>query len=141
MRGRILRNEYIKETGYTIVEKATQYGSFIGEAQVHPHDKDIATAWDGYNFAEMKCDIAAAKEKAKWMRQRAIGAEHALKTLDYMGTNDPETLDNLARQVYAMHKEADKYKEIYEEMRDSYPAYTQVILDRRRQLREKVQNN
>ena len=78
------------------------------------------------------------KEKAKCMRQRAIGIENALKALDNAGVNDPRTLDNLERQVWAAYREADKYKEIYEEMRDSYQAYTQVILDCRRQLRDKV---
>lgn len=141
MRGRIIYNEYTEETGYTIVEKATQYGAFMGEAQVHPSDRDIANAWDGYNFAEMKCDIQAAKEKAKWMRQRAIGAENAWKTLIHMGNNDEKTLINLAHQVESMHKEADRYKEIYEEMRDAYPAYTQIMLDHRRQLRNRVKEN
>ena len=42
MRGKIIHHEYNKETGYTKLVKATQYGSFIGEAKVHPDDQDIA---------------------------------------------------------------------------------------------------
>lgn len=91
----------------------------------------------------MKCDIVAAKEKAKYMRQRAIGAENALKSLDNINFStenllDPYTLDMLEAQVHAAYKEADRCKEIYEEMRDSYKAYTQYTLRRRKYLREKV---
>ena len=143
MRGKIIHHEYDEKTGYTKVIKATSYGSFVGEVKVHPDDQEMANVWDGANFAEMKCNIAALKEKAKWMRQRAIGAENALKTLDNInintcGTLDAYTLDMLAAQVEAAYREADKYKEIYEEMRDSYKAYTQYALRRRKYLREKV---
>lgn len=88
----------------------------------------------------MKCDIQAAQEKAKWLRQRAIGAEIALKNLRQTGKNDPYTLDNLEKQVWALYKEANKYREIFEEMRDSYKAYTEVKLKRRRELRNKINN-
>lgn len=139
MKGKILESDYIEEIGWSSVQKATPYGTFYESVHVHPEDEDIANAWDGMRFAELKCDIEAAKEKAKWMRQRAIGVRIALQNLDNAGTNDSHTLDNLERQVWAFEREADKYKEIYEEMRDSYPAFTQMILDRRRQLREKVE--
>ena len=143
MRGKIIHHEYDEKIGYTKLIKATQYGSFIGEAKVHPDDQEIANVWDGANFAEMKCNIAALKEKAKWMRQRAIGIENALKSLDNTnfttgGTLDAYTLDMLESQVRAAYREANKYKEIYEEMRDSYKAYTQYTLKRRKYLREKV---
>ena len=77
------------------------------------------------------------------MRQRAIGVENALKSLDNTnfttgGTLDAYTLDMLESQVRAAYREANKYKEIYEEMRDSYKAYTQYTLKRRKYLREKV---
>lgn len=138
MKGKILESDYVEETGWSSVQKATPYGTFWGDVFVHPEDQDIANAWDGMRFAEMKCDIQAAKEKAKYMRQRAIGVKIALQNLDAAGVNDPQTLDNLERQVWAFEREANKYKEIYEEMRDAYPTFTQMILDRRRELREKV---
>lgn len=138
MKGKILENEYIEELGYSMIKKATPYGVFQGEAFVHPDDKDIANSWDGMAFAEMKCDIQAAKEKAKAMRQRALGVKYAYQNLCQACVNDPSTLHNLERQVWAFEREADKYKEIYEEMRDAYPAFTQYALDRRRNLRKKV---
>ena len=143
MRGKIIYHEYDELNGKTKLEKATKYGSFVGEVKVHPEDKDIANVWDGANFAEMKCNIAAIREKAKWMRQRAIGAENALRALDNISSSndgllDPYTLDMLDSQVKAAHREADRCREIYEEMRDSYKAYTQYTLKRRKYLREKV---
>ena len=77
------------------------------------------------------------------MRQRAIGMENALKTLDNINSKTGETLDSytldmLDSQVRAAYREANRCKEIYEEMRDSYKAYTQYTLKRRKYLREKV---
>lgn len=140
MRGKIIDYFYNDEELFSYVVKATPYGTFSATTKAADCDKDIATMWDGLKFAELKCDIQAMHEKAKRMRQRAIGVENALKSLDNSGIGDPETLDMLEHQVWAAYREADKYKDIYEEMRDSYKAYTEIILRRRRTLRNKVEN-
>ena len=138
MRGKIVDYYFDDGALFSSVTKATPYGTFSATALAAEEDEDIATMWDGLKFAEMKCDIQAMHEKARRMRQRAIGAENALKALDNIGTCDPYTLDMLERQVWTAYNEADKYKEVYEEMRDSYKAYTNIILRRRRELRNKV---
>lgn len=146
MKGKIIDSHYDEQQHYGYVTKATPYGTFTCFTKVHPSDFDIATAWDGLRFAEMKCDIEAMKVKASRMRQRAIGIENALKTLDSINSSedfcllDDFTLNKLEDQMYAAYREANRYKEIYEEMRSAYSFYTQMILDRRRQLREKVNN-
>lgn len=147
MRGTIIDSYWDEERLVASVTKATPYGVFTCTTKAHPEDMDIANSWDGLRFAEMKCNILAAKVKAARMRQRAIGAEHALQTLDSINIAsdkafylDTFTLNKLEDQVAAAHREADRYKEIYEEMRDSYPIYTERILNRRRELRKKVNN-
>lgn len=140
MRGKILYSDWNPKTGEAYVRKATPYGTFAATTMVHPDDKDIATSWDGFHFCVVKCDIQALREKAKRMRQRAIGIENALKALDNTPGLDPYTLDKLERQMWAAYKEAEKCKNIYEEMRDAYSAYTDIILKRRRELRKKVAN-
>lgn len=141
MRGQIINSEWNPETGNAKVVKATPYGTFVATANVAIEDKDIMNSWDGLHFAEMKCDIAAMHEKAKRMRQRAIGAENTLKALDNIPDLDTYTLDKLERQVWAAYEEADRCKENYEEARGAYQAYTDILLNRRRELRKKVANN
>jgi hypothetical protein len=140
MRGQIIKNTWDESLGVAVVTKATPYGTYTEAAKAVQEDRDIMTSWDGFHFAEMKCDIAAMRDKAKAMRQRAIGAENALKALENMGDLDPYTLDKLERQVWAAYKEANRYRENYEEARGAYKAYTDILLNRRRQLRNKVSN-
>ena len=141
MRGQIIHNDWDEGTGVAVVTKATPYGTYTAATKVVAEDRDIMTSWDGFHFAEMKCDIQAMHEKAKRMRQRAIGIENALKTLDNIPGLDPHTLDKLERQVWAAYKEANRYKENYEEARGAYQTYTDILLNRRRELRNKVANN
>lgn len=140
MRGQIVNSSWDEGTGVAVVTKATPYGTYTEAAKVAAEDRDIMTSWDGFHFAEMKCDIRAMHEKAKRMRQRAIGVENALKTLDNIPDMDAFTLNMLERQVWAAYKEADRHKENYEEARGAYQAYTDILLKRRRELRDKVAN-
>lgn len=140
MRGQIVNSSWDEGTGIAVVTKATPYGTYTEAAKVAAEDRDIMTSWDGFHFAEMKCDIRAMHEKAKRMRQRAIGIENALKTLDNIPDMDAFTLNMLERQVWAAYKEADRHKENYEEARGAYQTYTDILLKRRRELRDKVAN-
>lgn len=140
MRGQIVNSSWDEGTGVAVVTKATPYGTYTEAAKVAAEDRDIMTSWDGFHFAEMKCDIRAMHEKAKRMRQRAIGIENALKTLDNIPDMDAFTLNMLERQVWAAYKEADRHKENYEEARGAYQTYTDILLKRRRELRDKVAN-
>ncbi len=138
MRGQIINNDWDEKDGIAVVTKATPYGTFTSTAKVTAEDRDIMTSWDGFHFAEMKCDIQAMHEKAKRMRQRAIGAENVLKALEQIDGLDSYTLDKLERQVWAAYDEADRYKENYEEARGAYQTYTDILLNRRRELRNKI---
>lgn len=140
MRGQIINSSWDEGAGVAVVTKATPYGTYTEATKVAAEDRDIMTSWDGFHFAEMKCDIRAMHEKAKRMRQRAIGVENALKTLDNIPDMDAFTLNMLERQVWAAYKEADRHKENYEEARGAYQAYTDILLKRRRELRDKVAN-
>ena len=140
MRGQIVDSSWDESTGVAVVTKATPYGTYTEAAKVAAEDRDIMTSWDGFHFSEMKCDIKAMHEKAKRMRQRAVGAENALKALDNIPGLDQNTLNKLERQVWAAYREADKYRENYEEARGAYQTYTDILLNRRRELRKKVNN-
>lgn len=140
MRGQIINSSWDEGAGVAVVTKATPYGTYTEATKVAAEDRDIMTSWDGFHFAEMKCDIRAMHEKAKRMRQRAIGIENALKTLDNIPDMDAFTLNMLERQVWAAYKEADRHKENYEEARGAYQTYTDILLKRRRELRDKVAN-
>jgi len=137
MKGKILNARIEGKTTY--VTKQTKYGTFTGKVTLNPEDEDVYSELDGYTFAEIKCDIQALKARAKCMKQRAIGVEHALNVL--LKAKHPITDDTmlaLARQVdVAWQNYYDAY-EIYAINRDSYNIRVQRSLDYRRKLKNKT---
>lgn len=125
--------------GETHLYKETKYGTFYGHVKVSEKDKDIANSWDGYRFAEMKCDIQAYKAKANIMKERANGITHALKVVLNGNpdlANDP-AIDKLLRQEIVAWKNYYRAKEQYEVMRDSYSGFCDVVIKQRREFRNK----
>lgn len=146
MKGTILYAEYDEGTGVSTVIKATKYGTFKRSVRVHPDDEDIANQYDGCLFAEMKCDIAAYQEKAKFLRERAKGMEHAFNVLsnadaqqaDYkLGEMKPEWYA-LYRQMDIAFARAEDAFETYTLLRDSYKALVENNLRTRRKIRERT---
>lgn len=85
MKGKIIASEFLP--GYSsYVAKQTKYGTFYSEVFLQEEDQDIENSFDGCRIAEFDCNLKAMKEKAKWMRQRAIGArilcDNLYNTLD-----------------------------------------------------------
>lgn len=137
MKGKILVSDYTP--GYSsIVSKQTKYGEFWSEIFLQNEDKDIDNSFDGCRIAEFDCNLKAAKEKAKWMRQRAIGA----RTVYYNIANslDISARELLERQTKIAFKEADKAKDYYERMKDYRPIYIENLLKRRREARELIES-
>lgn len=147
MKGTILYAEYDEGTGVSVVTKSTKYGTFTRSVRVHPDDEDIANQYDGCLFAEMKCDIAAYKEKAKFLYQRALGVRHAINVLyqadkqsEYI-TLDSNIIDLLQRQEENAFKLADNAHETYTILRDSYKALIENNLRTRREIRTRVKRD
>ncbi len=146
MKGTILYAEYDEGTGVSIVTKATKYGTFTRSVRVHPDDEDIMNRYDGCLFAEMKCDIAAYQEKAKFMRERAKGITHAFKVLSFADAQAADfKIDEMKEEWYALAHQADiawkiaeDAQETYEILRDSFKAFVETTLRTRREMRDKI---
>lgn len=146
MKGTILYADYNKETGVSTVTKATKYGTFTRSVKVHTEDQDIANQYDGCLFAEMKCDIAAYQEKAKFMRERAKGITHAFKVLSFADAQSMNfKLDDMKDEWYALAHQADiawknaeDCQETYEILRDSFKAFIATTLRTRREMRDRI---
>ena len=139
MKGSILYTNFDNETNISTVTKQTKYGTFTCSVKVHSDDFDIMNEYDGYHFAEMKCDIAAYREKAQYMKQRAIGIEHAYNVLfDSCNENDP-VMEKLWRQVNVAYWNYESALHTYQILKESYPALIQNILMQRRELRAKIE--
>jgi hypothetical protein len=153
MKGKILDAWYNEPEDFTSVDgetihslatahlyKETKYGVFFGEATAALEDEDIANQWDGFRFAETKCDIQAYKAKAKVMKERAKGITHALKVV-VIGNpdlaNDP-VINKLYRQEMLAWKNYYRAKKQYETLRDSYSGYCEHIINQRRKLRNDI---
>lgn len=142
MKGVILYAEYNAITGISTVTKETKYGTFTRSVKVHKDDLDIANRFDGCYFAEMKCDIAAYKEKAKVMRQRALGVQHLYNVLENSGIyNDlyNEDDDFIYTQVDEAWQIAKAAKETYEILRDTYSYIVESTLKARREMRSRIE--
>ena len=61
---------YDKETGTSIAQIMTKYGSFIGFAHLHEEDKDIESEFVGCGYAEMRAMIQYEKAKLKDLQTR-----------------------------------------------------------------------
>lgn len=139
MKGTILYADYDYADGVTVVTKSTKYGTFTKSVKVHPQDQDIANKYDGWYFAEMKCDIAAYKQRAKYLQERAKGIKHAYNVLQnaYKNSESPE-LEALYRQVVVAQNLADTARETYEILKSSYYVIIESALKRRREFRERA---
>lgn len=145
MKGTILYAEYDKGTGVSTVTKATKYGTFTRSVRVHPDDKDVANQYDGCLFAEMKCDIAAYQERAKFMRERAKGMDHMYNVLYATSKNRKEDMSEFAllyadmvRQIIVAHKFAEDAFETVRILKEAYTAFVENTLQTRRELQNRV---
>lgn len=141
MKGTILYAEYDEGTGVSTVTKQTKYGTFTRTARVHPDDIDIANRYDGCYFAEMKCDIAAYQERAKFMRERYKGALHVLNVIAHADEQSGIGFwpDDIERQVCVMYDNMKQAYETYHILKDSYYALVENTLRQRREMRERIE--
>ena len=146
MKGTILYAKYDEGTGVSVVTKQTKYGTFTRSVRVHPQDKDVANQYDGCYFAELKCDIAAYKERAKFMRERAKGIQHAFDVISYANDQINAPYLNimshdwylLANQAHIAWYNAEQAYETYTILKESYNALIETTLRQRREMRERI---
>ena len=133
----------IKVPVYHVV-KSSKYGVFHGTVMPCPQDYNNINDWDGYRFAERKCDIDIVHAKAKILRERACGILNVYKTLKtkYEASKNYEGLvviEDLYYQYEIAQKEYEKTYKQYKYMRDSFSDYTTRMIERRKELSNKVQ--
>jgi hypothetical protein len=126
------------------VIKSSKYGTFHGSVSPCPQDIENINDWDGYHFAERKCDIQIVHAKAKILRERAQGILNVINilTAKYEEKHDGDGLDYLMdvwRQYDVAKKEYEKVYSQYIYMRDSFSDYTTRMIERRKKLNEKVE--
>lgn len=147
MKGTILYADYNEDTGISTVTKQTKYGIFTRSVRVHSQDKDIANQYDGCYFAELKCDIAAYKQRAIFMRERAKGIVHAFNVITYANVQSNRPFDGmssdydlLANQVAVALDNAKQARETYNILKDSYSALIETTLRQRREMRNRIKH-
>lgn len=128
------------------VVKSSKYGVFEQSVTPCKQDYDNINDWDGYRFAERKCDIEIAHAKAKVLKERAQGILHLHKTLytKYKMTKQYELADVLADIYYQYELAQQEYEKVYEQykyMKKSFSDYTTRMIERRKKIQEKKNNN
>lgn len=135
MKGKIIKSGYTPKSDSFVI-KHTKYGTFYGDAWLHPNDEDIDNSYDGCRIAEFRADLQAHKEKAKWLRQRAIGARILVDNMRNSFT--PEDLEKATRQVLHFFDEYKRAQTYYERMKDYEPFFIENLLKKRRDTREMI---
>ena len=138
MKGKILESEY--HLGYdSWILKQTKYGTFSGQAELHPQDKDIDNSFDGCRIAEFRADLQAYQEKARWMRQRAVGARILFETNKEL-ILDANIEEELEKTVKMLEQQADAAREYCERMKSYKPIFIKNILKQRREMQSKIRD-
>lgn len=135
MRGKIIDSAY--NPGYdSWVLKQSKYGTFDGYAEICDEDADIDNSIDGCRIAEFRADLRAYQEKARWMRQRAVGADILAKRI--IDRVDDETYDIICKEVEMLEKQANDAKEYCKRMKAYEPMFIKNLLQKRRRTREMI---
>jgi len=144
MNGKILWTDTVYDESGThyVVCKNTKYGTFIGRTTLAPADEDIENTFDGFRFAELRCDIQAYHRRALNFYERYRGMLHALNVLtssweDNDFDEDP-MIEALQRQVEVAYKNYLEAFDLYKRLRDSYKGYTEVVLEQRRTMHMRI---
>ena len=135
MKGDILKSGYTPASDSFVI-KHTKYGTFYGDAWLHPNDEDIDNSFDGCRIAEFRADLQAYKEKAKVLRQRAVGARILVDNLKNSLT--PEDFEKASKQVFHLFNDYKKAKTYYLRMKDYEPFFIENLLKKRRDTREMI---
>ena len=133
----------ISEVPTYYVIKTSKYGVFKNSVTPCPADYENINDWDGYKFAERKCDIDIIHAKTKILKERARGILNLHKTLytKYKDKKDyfmAPALDDIYYQYEIAQKEYEKVYEQYKYMRDSFSDYTTRMIQRRKELNDKL---
>lgn len=125
------------------VIKSSKYGVFHGSVIPCLQDYENINDWDGYKFAERKCDINIIHAKAKILKERARGILNVHKTLytKYKDTKNYEQtsfLEDLYYQYEVAQKEYEQTYLQYKYMKEGFSDYTTRMINRRKELNNKI---
>ena len=135
MKGKILNAKTQGRT--TNVTKQTKYGTFHGRVTCADEDMDVQNELDGYLFAETKCDIQAYRKKVQFLKQRAIGIEHAYNVLKNSGISaDDPVMKKLNRQVKIAQREAEIANRLYQSFKANFKHLVEASIKTRRKIKK-----
>lgn len=138
MKNKVVTYVYTGTNGAYFVNmtKFTKYGAFSAETECDDADMDINNKWDGYHFAEYKCDMQYFNEKAKRLYERYIGIKNAYSALAQSISEDDPTMVKLRRQMHCAKRDAEKLRAKQVAMKENYVEFTDKVLNQRRKLRK-----
>lgn len=140
---RIINSYWNPNDGISIVEKSSPYGIKRGVAVLHQEDEDVASQITGGTFAELQCDIEIEKERSKELAARARGMKHLRNMLTnekYSSPCEAKILDVIDRQIEVAEREAGISRVWAHNMKKQYNNYVEQFLDRKRELRKKIED-
>lgn len=139
MKDKIMFADYNSETGESIVQLLTKWGTFTHTVHVDEEDKDIANRWDGCRFAHYLCAADKLEAKGRAFLNRADGMNVAANVLASQLPQGVEPnkvrincIGTIRDQAYFAERDGRKYIERAREMREQYLDYVEKTLSERR---------
>ena len=79
---KFLYGYFDQETGKSTVALADKYGTYIGQAQLHPNDKENASKYAGCSIAERRAQIKALRNKRRRIKIKIKTIKEILKDVE-----------------------------------------------------------
>ena len=144
MSDKIIFADYDPETGVSVVQLSTKWGTFTREVLVEEEDKDIANRWDGCRFAHYLCVADKLAAKGRAFIERANGINAAANVLASQlpkdvvpNKNRTKCIGTLRDQAYYAERDGHKYIDKARQMRENYIDYVNKTLTERRSYLKK----
>lgn len=135
----ILEAFFDEETGMSVCVKGNRDGTVCKQVFLHEEDADIATEFDGCQFAEWKCDIELARKKAYKMYQRYLGAKRTRSDMAQRGYDGSDVMADLYRVVSVAKRDYIEARNRYKDMEAMYPGAVDRKLEARREGRARME--
>lgn len=99
---KFIKSSYDPDTGHSYVIMQHLGKKFVGEARLHPDDKENASSYAGCEYAEIRATIKALKYERTILKNKADQALDFIKSCKGYANydNDSETAKVINRQAY-----------------------------------------
>lgn len=118
MKIKLIESHYNEDDGFSYAKINTDYGEFVGFAQLHKEDSEIASRYAGCQYAERRAVLKYMKHRIKilaWQIQALNNCQNQFMGRALYNRNSVESRA-LRKQIFILQKEKKDWQSRYNEM-------------------------